>query len=367
MSQLKRTPLYENHVKAGAKIVDFAGFAMPVQYTGIIEEHNTVRNQAGLFDVSHMGEIEIKGKDAGKFIQKLITNNLEKIEPEKVLYSPVCYEDGGTVDDLLVYCHNWEHFWLVVNASNTEKDLDWFNKRLKDEQVTIENISDNIALLALQGPRAQEILQLLTTFDLNEIRPFRFKSIDIAGVDCLVSRTGYTGEDGFEIYLASDKACFIWETLLEKGKGYGLAPIGLGARDTLRFEAGLPLYGHELSPEITPLEAGLGFFVDLKSEHDFIGRKALEEQRAQGIPRKKVGLEMLERGIPREGYPVQKDGKEIGYITSGSPSPTLGKHLGMALIQSSEAEIGNEVEVIIRNRAVKAQIIKTPFYKKEDK
>jgi len=362
MSQPKRTPLYDEHVKSGGKIVEFGGFEMPVQYKGIIEEHNTVREQAGLFDVSHMGEIEVKGPDAKKFIQKLITNDLEKIEPGKVLYSPICYENGGTVDDLLVYCFNWEHFWLVVNASNTEKDWQWFNEQKGTEDIELTNISEDIAQLALQGPKAQEILQLITSLDLKEIKFFRFQEGEVNGSHCVVSRTGYTGEDGFEIYLKADEVIALWQELLAKGTPLGLAPIGLGARDTLRFEAGLPLYGHELSPDISPLEAGLGIFVDLKSDADFIGKKALVSQKEEGLKRKKVGIEMEDRGIPREGYLIQKDGQEIGFITSGSFSPTLGKNLGMALIDINEAQLGNTVSVMIRNRPCKATVIKTPFY-----
>jgi len=365
MSQLKRTPLYAEHVNLGGKIVEFGGFEMPVQYKGIIEEHNTVRGQAGLFDVSHMGEIEVKGPEAKKFIQKLITNDLEKIEPGKVLYSPICYANGGTVDDLLVYCFDWEHFWLVVNASNTEKDWQWIYEQKTDEAVELKNISEDIAQLALQGPKAKEILGLLTSLDLKSIKFFRFQEGEVNGSRCVVSRTGYTGEDGFEIYLKADEVVSLWRELLRKGEPFGLAPIGLGARDTLRFEAGLPLYGHELSPDITPLEAGLGIFVDLKSDNDFIGKKALLKQKEEGLKRKKVGIEMVDRGIAREGYVIEKDGKQIGFITSGSFSPTLGKNLGMALIEAKEAELGNTVSVMIRNRPCKAVVIKTPFYSKK--
>lgn len=362
MSELKRTPLFEEHVKLGGKIVEFGGFEMPVQYKGIIEEHNTVRQQAGLFDVSHMGEFEIKGPEAKKYIQKMITNDLEKIEPGKVLYSPICYENGGTVDDLLVYCFDWEHFWLVVNASNTDKDWQWCIEHKENEDVELTNISGEIAQLALQGPKAQEILQLLTPLDLKEIKFFRFQEGEVAGLNCVISRTGYTGEDGFEIYLKASEVVTLWRELLAKGEPFGLAPIGLGARDTLRFEAALPLYGHELSPEITPLEAGLGIFVDLKSDADFIGKKALVSQKESGLKRKKIGIEMVDRGIAREGYSVHKDGQEIGFITSGSFSPTLGKNLGMALISVEEGQIGNTVSVIIRNRPCQAVVAKTPFY-----
>lgn len=361
MSNLKKTALYAEHLELGGKIVEFGGFLMPVQYKGIIEEHKTVRENAGLFDVSHMGEIEIKGPGAKSFIQRLITNDMAKIEPGKILYSPMCYENGGTIDDLLVYCFNEEHFWLVVNASNTEKDWQWIQEQEGDEDATLSNISEDIALLALQGPKAQEILQKLTDLDLVNIKHFRFEEGQVAGCDAIVSRTGYTGEDGFEIYLKTDEVVTLWQKILAEGQSLGVAPIGLGARDTLRFEAGLPLYGHELGPEITPLEAGLGFFVDLKSDADFIGKKALLEQKEGGLTRKKVGIEMLERGIPREGYQVTKEGREIGIITSGSFIPTLGKNLGNALIEIEEAQIGNTVSVMIRNKPCQAIVVKTPF------
>lgn len=361
---LKRTPLYAEHVKLGGKIVEFGGFEMPVQYKGIIEEHNTVRQQAGLFDVSHMGEILVKGPEAKTFIQKIITNNMDKAEPGKILYSPICYENGGTIDDLLVYCFNEEHYWLVVNASNTEKDWQWINEQKGHENVELVNISGETAQLALQGPKAQKILQLLTSLDLQGIKFFRFQEGDVAGSHCLISRTGYTGEDGFEIYLKANEVVHLWQELLSKGESLGIAPIGLGARDTLRFEAGLPLYGHELGPEITPLEAGLGIFVDLKSDNDYIGKKALLRQKEDQLKRKRVGIEMVDRGIPREGYEIHKDGENIGYITSGSFSPTLGKNLGMALIKTEEAQIGNTLSVMIRNKPCQAKIVKLPFYTK---
>ncbi|MFZ5944105.1 MAG: glycine cleavage system aminomethyltransferase GcvT [Bacillota bacterium] len=367
MSELKRTPLYEEHVKLGAKIVPFGGFEMPVQYTGIIEEHHAVRQHAGLFDVSHMGEFAVRGKGAPQFIQRLITNNLEKIEPGKVLYSPICYENGGTVDDLLVYCFDWENFWLVVNASNIDKDWQWVNEQKGNEEIELTNISNETAQLALQGPKAEEILQTLTPLNLQEIKYFRFVKGNVSGMECIISRTGYTGEDGFEIYLKANDAQSLWQQFLKAGAGYNLSPIGLGARDTLRFEAALPLYGHELGPDITPLEAGLGVFVDLKAEADFIGKSALFEQEKTGLSRKKVGLEMIDRGIPREGYAILLDGKEIGFITSGSFSPTLGKNLGIALIDSEYAQIGSTVEVVVRNKPCKAVLVKIPFYRKGNK
>lgn len=366
MTELKQTPLYQVHLAAGAKMVDFGGWNMPVQYAGIIEEHKRVRESAGLFDVSHMGEFEVKGKDAKAFLQKILTNDLDKTKPGKTLYSPMCYEDGGTVDDLLIYCFSEEHYWLVVNASNIDKDWQWINSKMEGD-VTLTDISDSIALLALQGPKAQSILALLTDLNLNELKSFRFIEGQVEGVDCVISRTGYTGEDGFEIYLPPTEVTKIWETLLEKGKPFGLAPIGLGARDTLRLEAKLPLYGHELGKDITPLEAGLGFFVKINTDKDFIGRAALAKQKEEGVPRKIVGLEMIDRGIPREGYKVAIGEEEIGYITSGTASPSLGKNIGLALISADKAQIGDEINVIIRNKPAKAMIIKTPFYKREEK
>lgn len=366
MNELKQTPLYQAHLEAGAKMVDFGGWNMPVQYAGIIEEHKRVRESAGLFDVSHMGEFEVKGKDAKKFIQKIITNDMDKIEPGKTIYSPMCYEDGGTVDDLLIYCFSEDHYWLVVNASNIDKDWQWIKGKLEGD-VILNNISDATALLALQGPKAQSILALLTDTNLSELKSFRLVEAKVEGVQCVISRTGYTGEDGFEIYLPPTEATKIWNTLLEKGKPFDLAPIGLGARDTLRLEAKLPLYGHELSKDITPLEAGLGFFVKTNSDIDFIGRAALIKQKEEGVPRKIVGLEMIDRGIPREGYKILSGEEEIGFITSGTFSPSLGKNIGLALISTGEAQIGKEINVMIRNKPCKALIIKTPFYKREEK
>lgn len=360
----KRTPLYEEHLKLEGKIVEFGGFEMPVQYKGIIEEHNTVRSKAGLFDVSHMGEFEVKGPDGKGFIQKLITNDMGKLEPNKILYSPMCYEDGGVVDDLLVYCFATDHFWLVVNAANIEKDWQWVQSQIADEDVQVTNISQDIAQLALQGPKGERILQKVSSIDLGEIKFFRFSKGLIAGCECIVSRTGYTGEDGFEIYLKADDVVKVWQQLLEQGADEGLLPIGLGARDTLRFEAALPLYGHELSPTINPLEAGLGIFVDLAGKEDFIGKKALLKAKEDGLKRKRVGIEMIGRGIPRDGYIITNGQREIGYITSGSFSPSLGKNLGIALIDAEESGIDNQVKVLIRNKPCEGKIVKLPFYKR---
>ncbi|AHF07694.1 glycine cleavage system aminomethyltransferase GcvT [Desulfitobacterium metallireducens] len=363
MAELKRTPLYEEHQAAKAKLIDFGGWEMPVQYAGVIEEHNTVRTKAGLFDVSHMGEVDVKGKEALSFVQNLITNDVTLIQDGQILYSPMCYPEGGIVDDLLVYRYGIEHFYIVVNASNTDKDYAWMLEQAKGYDVQLNNKSAEVAQLALQGPLSEKILQGLTSIDLSEIKYYWFKHGEVNGVPCLISRTGYTGEDGFEIYSAPEKAPELWRKILEAGKSEGIQPIGLGARDTLRFEAKLPLYGNELGQEISPLEAGIGFFVKLAKEK-FVGKEALEAQKEKGLSRKLVGLEMIERGIARSHYLIQKDGEEVGFITSGSFSPTLNKNIALGLVRADLAEMGSTLDVIIRGKAVKAQIIPTPFYKR---
>ncbi|WP_407307482.1 glycine cleavage system aminomethyltransferase GcvT [Desulfosporosinus sp. SB140] len=363
MVELRRTPLYEEHQAAKAKLIDFGGWEMPVQYTGVIEEHHAVRRNAGLFDVSHMGEIDVRGKDALAFVQMLITNDASKLENGKILYSPMCYPDGGIVDDLLVYRHDPDHFLLVVNASNTEKDFAWMLEQVKSFEVSVENISDQYAQLALQGPQAEKILQQLTRVDLKSLKYYTFTYGEIDGVESLISRTGYTGEDGFEIYVSPQYGRQLWRKILEIGSAEGIQPIGLGARDTLRFEARLPLYGNELGAAITPLEAGLGIFVKL-DKSDFIGKDALLKQKEQGIPRKLVGLEMIGRGIARSHYPLQKDGQEIGFVTSGSFSPTLDKNIALGLVRADIAVLGQELDVMIRGKAVQAKIIPSLFYKR---
>ncbi|HOJ09244.1 MAG TPA: glycine cleavage system aminomethyltransferase GcvT [Clostridiales bacterium] len=361
---MKKTPLYEQHVNLRGKIVEFAGWALPVQYSSILEEHEYVRNSAGLFDVSHMGEIIIEGPDAEKLIQKLITNNIANMEQGKIIYSPMCYPDGGTVDDILVYKMSNEEYFLVVNASNTDKDYQWMLDNAEGD-AEITNVSSNYAQLALQGPKAMEILGRLANFNLEKIRPFRFEAkVDIAGFEALVSRTGYTGEDGFEIYIAPENAEKLWNKILDEGKEDRLAPAGLGARDTLRFEAGLPLYGQEISKEITPVEAGLSRFVKF-DKGDFIGRSALLAQKENEPGRKLVGFEMIERGIPRSHYEVQSEGKSIGFVTSGNFSPTLKKNLGLALISQEYSDLGEVIEIVIRNKTLKATIIETPFYSRK--
>ncbi|NLY66178.1 MAG: glycine cleavage system aminomethyltransferase GcvT [Tissierellia bacterium] len=360
----KKTPLYDEHVKLGGKIVDYAGWFLPVQYEGLIPEHEAVRNAAGIFDVSHMGEVMVKGKDALAFLQYLLTNDISKLVEDQVMYTIMCYPDGGAVDDLLVYKFGEEEYLLVINAANTDKDIKWMIDNKKDFNIIIENISDQVGLMAVQGPNAEKILQKLTDFDLSTIGNYHFKrNVNFAGKECLISRTGYTGEDGFEVCTKAEDTVEVWNKILEAGEEFGLKPAGLGARDTLRFEASMPLYGNEISEEITPLEAGLKFFVKLDKAEDFIGKEALTKQWNEGLKRKVVGFELLGRGIPRDGYEVQKDGKKIGHVTTGYMSPTLKKSIGNALIDTEYAQLGNEIDVMIRNKPVKAKIIDRRFLK----
>jgi aminomethyltransferase len=362
---LKRTPLYESHKNLGGKMVDFGGWEMPIHYTAIIEEHLATREKAGLFDVSHMGEILIKGALAKAVLNKLVTCDMDTLKPKKTAYTFLPIETGGVVDDLLVYMINGHEYLLVVNASNTDKDYQWLKERVAElsPEVEVINLSEDYGQIAIQGPRAQAILQKLTEFDLAQIRFFAFDFVTLCGEEVIVSRTGYTGEDGFEIYCQAAHTAEIWGLLLEAGASEGIQPIGLGARDTLRFESALPLYGHELSADITPIEAGLKFFVKLEKD-DFLGKSAMEKQVEQGIKRKLAGIEITGRGIPRDGYRIEKDGEDVGYITSGAYSPTFKKGLAMALLRADIVQLGNLLDVIIRDKKVEAKIVKLPFYKK---
>ncbi|MDM5222891.1 glycine cleavage system aminomethyltransferase GcvT [Peribacillus sp. NJ11] len=363
---LKQTPLFEVYKKYGAKVINFGGWALPVQFTSILEEHEAVRTEAGLFDVSHMGEVLVEGKDAESYINYLVTNDVTKLSINQAQYTAMCYPDGGTVDDLLVYKLGNEKYLLVINAANIEKDYEWMKQHVKGE-MALQNISEDIAQLAIQGPKAESILQKLTEIDLSEIGSFKFaQHVNISGItDVLVSRTGYTGENGYELYLSADKAVVLWEKILEAGATSGLKPCGLGARDTLRLEARLALYGQELSKDISPLEAGIGFVVKTNKEGDFIGKSALTEQKEDGLKRKIVGIEVTGRGIPRHGYKViSKDGEEIGIVTSGTQSPSLKKSLGLALVSADQAEVGTPIKVEIRNKQIEAVIVNVPFYKR---
>lgn len=362
---MKHTPLFDAHVRLGGKLIDFGGWELPVQYSGIGEEHHAVRTAAGLFDVSHMGEVTVKGKDAERYLNMMLTNDVEKLKIGRAQYTAMCYEDGGTVDDLLVYKLDDASYLLVVNAANSDKDFQWLQKHTGEFEVRVENVSQEWAQLAIQGPKAEKIVQTLTHVDLSSIRFFGFvEDCQIAGVPTLVSRTGYTGEDGFELYCPATAAEKLFAAILEAGKDEGLLPCGLGARDTLRFEANLALYGQELTRDISPLEAGIGFAVKTQKEAYFIGKEALHAQKEAGLTRKLVGVEMIDRGIPRHGYEVVASGKVIGTVTSGTKSPTLEKSLGLAILDVDHTELATEVYVNIRGKERKAQVVSTPFYKR---
>lgn len=362
MIPLQRTPLYPLYSAfASVRCIDFGGWELPVQFQGIVAEHEAIRRKAGLFDVSHMGEFLVSGQHVEAFLQKMMTNDLSRLSVDQAQYTLMCYEDGGTVDDLLVYKLSDDRYMLVVNASNIDKDYKWLSDHLV-EDIVINNVSAETALIALQGPASSAILAEISATSFDHLAPFHFiQNASICDASVLLSRTGYTGEDGFEIYCSAADAPAIWTGLLHAGEPYGLVPAGLGARDTLRFEARLPLYGQELSSTISPLEAGLGFFVKL-NKGDFIGRDALMLQKDQGLPRKLVGLELIERGIPRSRYSVYAGDIMIGEITSGTQSPTLKRNLGLALIDSAYATIGTEVAVDIRGKRLQAKVVKTPFY-----
>jgi aminomethyltransferase len=355
--ELRHTPLYDEHKALGARLVDFAGWEMPVQYEGIKAEHQAVRNHVGLFDVSHMGEAFFRGPDAEEAVQRLVTRDVSRLDEGQAGYSVVCYEDGGTVDDVIVY-RRPDDFLVVVNASNREKDLDHFRENAGDLDVEISDETEDWALLALQGPEAPELLQDLTGTDLSTLKPFRFAEGEVAGAKTIISRTGYTGEDGFELYLPSDDAPRVWRELLEAGA----TPAGLGARDTLRLEAGMCLYGNELDPETTPLEAGIGFAVHLDKEQEFIGQDALRKEKEEGLRKKLVGFEVDGRGIARHDHPVKVEDDTVGKVTSGTLSPTLNKAIGLALVSP---RVEDKFEVVIRDRLVEAHTVELPFYKRE--
>jgi aminomethyltransferase len=364
LTELLRTPLFDVYEKYGAKTIDFGGWDLPVQFSSIKEEHEAVRTKAGLFDVSHMGEIEVKGLDSLAYLQKMMTNDVSILKDGAAQYTAMCYENGGTVDDLLVYKKADHDYLLVVNASNIEKDYNWLKDHVFGD-VKVVNISEEVSQLALQGPLAKKVLQTLTSTDLSEIRTFKFKDgVEVAGKVALVSRTGYTGEDGFEIYCKPEDAIALWDEILAAGKEEGVLPIGLGARDTLRFEANLALYGQELSKNITPIEAGIGFAVKTNKEDDFFGKAVLKQQKEEGAPRKLVGIEMIDKGIPRHGYEVFVGDEQVGEVTTGTQSPTLKKNIGLALIKTELAALGNEVEVQVRKKRLKAVVVSTPFYKR---
>ncbi len=358
----QKTPLYEEHVNSHARLVPFAGFLMPIQYTGIIEEHRAVRDAMGIFDLSHMGEFRITGSGAVAAIDRLVTNDVVGLQPGKIRYSPMCYPEGGIVDDLLVYRFH-DHLMMVVNASNIDKDFDWIQSHLPDS-VRIVNVSDDTALIAVQGPRAQMFLQSQTDVDLSSVGYYEAVVGSMAGASGVISRTGYTGEDGFELYLRPEDASGVWETLLGRGTSLGLKPIGLGARDTLRLEAGLMLYGNDIDETTTPLEAGLGWTVKFGTDN-FIGRGVLERQKAEGVRRRMVAVRMEDRGIPRPHFEIRADETRRGELTSGTYSPTFECGIGLAYVDTAIAKPGTRVDVVIRNHKHPAQIMRKPMYKRE--
>jgi len=359
---LKRTPLHSAHVSLGARMVEFAGWEMPVQYSGPIPEHMAVRRAAGLFDVSHMGEIEIRGSGALSLVQRVTTNDASRLQDNQVQYSTMTNEDGGVIDDLLVYRITHDHFLLVVNAGGADQDYQWI-KRLEAEDQEVHNVSAALALLALQGRLAERILQQLTDHMLDHIPYYWSQRVHVDGVDCRVSRTGYTGEDGFEIMCKSEHALHVWNRLLITGRDYELIPCGLAARNTLRLEAGFRLYGNDMDQTTTPLEAGLGWVVKL-DKGEFIGRDALQKQKESGLKRKLVGFEVLDKAPARDGYAILAGGAEVGQVASGSPAPFLKKNIGLAYLPIGYSKVGTEIAVSIRGREVPAMVVATPFYQR---
>lgn len=359
---LQRTPLNAVHRALKAKMVDFGGWDMPVQYSGVVDEHHAVRNAAGLFDVSHMGEIEVHGPDALQLVDYVTTNAVARLKNGQAHYSGLLYEHGGFVDDILVHKVSDDHYFLCVNASNQEKDFDHIRAANKfDCEVVFA--SPNYAQLAIQGPRALEIAQTLTDVPLAPIRYYWFADGMFAGATARIARTGYTGEDGFEIYVAPDRAVETWNAILDAGAPFGIKPCGLGARNTLRLESKMALYGHEIGASITPLEADLAWIVKL-DKGDFIGRGALVKQLEKGLTRKLVGFEMRGRGIGRDGYEVLVDGQPAGWVTSGSPAPSLNKNIGLCYLPIDRTQPGQTIGVVVRNQPVEAEIVTTPFYKR---
>ena len=366
----KKTPLYDEHVKAGGRMVPFAGYMLPVQYTSLAAEHTAVRTRAGLFDVSHMGEIFVTGPRALNFVQKVTCNDHSKLTVGRAQYTGLMYPEGTFVDDMLVHRMADDEYLLVVNAANKDKDFEYLaGLAAAEDEVEVADRSEDYAQLAIQGPLAAEILQTLTPQDLGEIKFYRFTWGEVAGARALIARTGYTGEDGFEVYVSPDDAPAVWRAIVEVGKPKGLELAGLGARDTLRFEAGMCLYGNDIDQTTTPLEAGLGWIVKL-AKGDFIGRDVLERQHEDGIERRLVGFEMVDRGIARPGYPMflEEDGGEsVGEVTSGTMSPTFDKALAMAYVPIAAAETGRELFVEIRKRRARGRIVDLPFYSRKKK
>jgi len=362
---LRRTPLHEVHVRLGARLIGFAGYEMPVQYHSIVEEHRAVRDGVGLFDLSHMGEVEIRGPEALAFARYAVVSDPASLEPGQAQYSMLCTPEGGIIDDLILYRGD-EGYLLVCNAANRSAVVDHLQRlaRHGDFEADVVDRSDETALLAPQGPRSEELLSGLTNLDLAGLGYYHSLRGAVAGTECLVARTGYTGEDGFELLCDARRAVGLWERLAEAGEPLGLKPAGLGARDTLRLEAGMPLYGNELDRETNPFEANLGRVVKL-DKGEFVGRPALVQVQQTGPRRKLVGLRMRDNAVPRHGYPVRVDGQQVGVVTSGTASPTLGERIAMAYLPAAAAEVGAEVEVVVRERPYRAEQVRLPFYKRE--
>ena len=358
----KRTCLYDKHVALGALISPFGGFDMPIQYTNIVDEHNAVRQACGIFDVSHMGEVLVTGPESEKFVNYIFTNDIAGAPDGKIFYGMMCHPTGGVVDDLLVYRMGAQRFFLVINASNIDKDVAWIMEHAKDFNVVVENQSEKYGEVAVQGPKTEEIVERILGIQCSDLAFYTCKEVEIAGETIIISRTGYTGEDGFEIYASHAFTNEVWDKLVGSGE---VKPCGLGCRDTLRFEVGLPLYGDELTDEITPLEAGLGLFAKL--DKDFIGRDALAAQKAEGLKRKIVGIELKDKAIPRHGYEVEADGKVIGVVTTGYNSISTGKSVCMAMLDIDYAKLDTEVAVRIRKKVFPGVVTKKRFYDKNYK
>ncbi|MBI4820682.1 MAG: glycine cleavage system aminomethyltransferase GcvT [Deltaproteobacteria bacterium] len=360
MSETKRTPLYESHVALGARMVDFAGWTMPVQYSGVVDEHLTTRRTVGLFDVSHMGEIELRGSGALAVANSLITNDLSKAVDGQAVYSPLCRPNGSIVDDLVAYRFSEERVFICVNAANRTKDFAWMKSQV-DGSVELIDRGDEFAQIAVQGPKAAALVATMTSVDLTKIKTYRFTVGAVLGKETIISRTGYTGEDGFELYVASNHGRALWDALIDKGAAFGAKPVGLGARDSLRLEMKYPLYGNDIDDSTNPLEAGLGWTVKL-DKAGFVGREALLAVKAAGLSRKLVGFQMVDAGIARHGYDVYADEVKAGIVTSGTKGPSVDKAIGMAYVPTSHAEVGSAIEVDIRGRRAAAIVVKTPFY-----
>ncbi len=361
---MRKTRLHPHHQQLKGRMIEFFGWEMPVEYSGIMDEHLAVRNQAGLFDVSHMGEILLIGTQALDCVQYLTPNNAARTNPEKAQYSALTTPQGGFVDDLLVYCLDETRYLLVVNAANTEKDFAWIESHARDFDVTVTNVSDQYTQMALQGRRAVDILRGITAVNVEDMPSFGVAHGPVAGIDAMISRTGYTGEDGFEIYTTSPDPGVIWNALLRNGQGHGLKPVGLGARDTLRLEACLMLYGNDIDETTSVMEAGLSWLVKFK-KGDFLGRESLLHQKEEGVSRKLAGFEILGRGIARPHYPVFCAGDEVGQVTSGTFSPYLKKSIGLAYLPAAFAEIDSEIEVGVRSKRIPARVVELPFYRRD--